>query len=246
MNNKLFVDRSIEPSISVLAADTLALLYNLTMVGLRCISDIASCLDCDEIYISDQCGNKIFVVGEHAVKSQWPVPDSPHGISVNSRRHLIVTFHEARKLREYLPGGQMTKEIRLPSDMIYPQHAVQLSDDQYAVVHGKWTGSGLHRLCIVNGEGTLLKSFGSSTGSGSNQLNWPPRLASFGGTLIVSDRNNDRLMLFDAINLSVTGQLTVRDDRSGNGPSRMTTNRDCSGIYVGLGNSLHKIAFDWA
>ena len=137
----------------------------------------------------------------------------------------------------------MTREIRLPSDMTYPWHAIQLSDNQYAVVHG--LGSRLNRLCIVNGEGTVLNSFGSTGGSGPNRLKLPFRLASFGGSLIVADFDNDRLMLFDANNLSVTGQLTVRDDQ-GYGPRRMTMNGDCSRIYVNVGiGRLQKIAFDW-
>ena len=250
MNNKLFVAFQNRPGyISVLDADTLALLNNLTIAGLSCVNDIASCLDCDEIYISDQCGGyKILVVGEHGVKSQWSVPDYPQGISVNARKNLIVAFHVTRTIREYSPGGQMAREIRLPSDMTLPWHAIQLSDNRYAVVHGHLDSSGLQRLCIVSGEGTLLKSFGSTRGSGPNQLNNPQRLASFGGSLIVADFRNPRLMLFDANNLNVTGQVTVRDDQ-GSGPHRMTMNGDCSRIYVGfsgISNRLQKIAFDWA
>ena len=131
MNNKLFVGFSSGSVISVLDADTLGLLHNLTIDGLRCVTDIASCLDCDEIYISDRCGNKIFVVGEHGVKSQWPVPEQPWGISVNSRRNLVVAFRWARTIREYSPGGQMIREIRLPSDMTNLRHAIQLRDNQY-------------------------------------------------------------------------------------------------------------------
>ena len=137
----------------------------------------------------------------------------------------------------------MIREIRLPSDMTTPLHAIQLRDNQYAVVHG-WGSPELNRLCIVSGEGTLVKSFGSTLGSGPNQLSAPYRLASFGGSLIVADYYNDRLMLFDANSLNVTGQLTV----SGY-PYRMTMNDDCSRIYVGFYGSsgrLQKIALDWA
>ena len=85
-----------------------------------------------------------------------------------------------------------------------------------------------------------------------NQLSYPTRLASFGGSLIVADHvitttTEHRLMPFDANILSVTGQLTVGDD-DGEGPCRMTTNGDCSRIYVGFGcgGRLQKISFDWA
>ena len=76
MNNKLFVgfgDR--RGYISVLDADTLALLY--TVPGFTCVTDIASCLDCDEIYVTDCENYKIFELDEHEVKSQWPVPGHP-------------------------------------------------------------------------------------------------------------------------------------------------------------------------
>ena len=50
MNNKLYVDQSIEPKISVLDADTLAVLFSLTVPGLRCVLDFNSCDERDEVY----------------------------------------------------------------------------------------------------------------------------------------------------------------------------------------------------
>ena len=235
MGNKLFVGIGGKSDIAVCDADSLADLHNLTIPGLTNVYEIASCVGCDEIYISDGSLRKIFVVHEHGgVRAQWQIPGTSWGISVNAKRNLLVTFNELRKIREYSAGGQLVKEIQLSSDMTNSWHTIQLNENRYAVVHD-------HRLCVVNGEGGVVKSFGSTSGSGPNQLNKPFHLVSLGGTLIVADYNNNRLMLFNANNLTVTGQLALSGSYS-----RIAMSDDCSAAYVGTDSRFQKIAFVWA
>ena len=100
---------------------------------------------------------------------------------MNARRNLVVAFHMTRGVREYSPGGQQLKEMRLQSDVAYPQHAIQLDENRYAVVHESNDGTGLRRLCIVSSDGAMLETFGSKRGSGTNQMGYPRRMVLFGG-----------------------------------------------------------------
>jgi hypothetical protein len=112
---------------------------------------------------------------------------------VNSVCNVLVTCHEARKIKEFTTDGQLIREVSLQSDVIHPNHAVELTTDQFVVCHGD-INDPLHRVCIVDSNGRVLQSYGGSKGSGSGQVNSPVRLA-VNGFILVADLNNDRVLM---------------------------------------------------
>jgi hypothetical protein len=159
-------------------------------------------------------------------RNHWNVPDQPDSISVNSQLNVIVTFVEAKKLREFTPSGSLVREITLQSDINHPMHAIQLDNNRYVVVHGHYNDTGLHRVCIVNSNGQIVHSYGRNRGSGDGQLNTPNRLALFGDSLVVSDYNNDRLLVFEASTLNLQNKIDSLD------ASRMSLSADGTRLYT--------------
>ena len=70
---------------------------------------------------------------------------------------------------EYTTTGQLVREIPLPQDITNPLHAIQMDNDRFLVSH---VGS-LHRVCLIDNEGQLIKSYGGAPGSGPGQLTKP-------------------------------------------------------------------------
>jgi hypothetical protein len=129
------IDQSV---IEVYDVATLNHRRNVSIPGLRCVIDLASCPQCDVVYISDvYCNDKIYAVDKHGVVVfNWSAMGWPHGLSVNSQFNVIVTFPYLQMLREFSPRGELIRNITLQSDIRYPWHAIQLDYDRYAVVHG--------------------------------------------------------------------------------------------------------------
>jgi hypothetical protein len=223
--NKLFLGRSYEKELEIYDTTTFNLERRLPMPELHCINDLTTCPECDVVYVVDMCNRSIHVIDMNGTRFHWSVTDSPHGISVNSQLNVIVTFHETSKLREFTSSGQLVREINLQSDIKYPHHAVQLDDDRYAVVHGHYEDAGLHRVCIVNRNGQIIRCYGGRRGSGDGRLHTPTRIVTFGRSLIVSDMNNDRLLVFSSTS------LTLLNTVNSIGAVRMSLSEDGSRLY---------------
>jgi hypothetical protein len=206
LKNKVYVGHRSETVIRVYDAATLTLQKNLSVPGLRCVIDMASCHECDVIYLADWCSRTIHVISDAGPRIQWPVADKPDGLSVNSLRNVIVTFREIGKLQEFTSSGGLVREIVLQADIVRPLHAIQLDDDRFAVVHG-WNPSEQHRISIVSSNGTILQSYGGSKGSGVGQLYRPIRMSIHGDSMIVADYANYRLLLFSVSPLTFVRKL---------------------------------------
>ena len=225
--DQLYVGRS-GGHIEIYSIPTLSFQRSLTIPGLGCIDDMTSCPGCDVLFISDHCNNLTHVIDGRGLAVSWKVDDTPSGLSVNSHLNVLITFTGVRKLREFTPSGQLVREISLQSDMTYPKHAIQLDNQRYAVVHGKTNSTGLHRVCIVNSIGTIIQSYGGNKGSGLGQLHSPLRLAVFGGSIIVSDYNNKRLLLFNSSTLTFIREIMSSD----RWPIQMSIDENGNRLYL--------------
>jgi hypothetical protein len=103
---------------------------------------------------------KSFFLDRHIA---WSVDDEPDGMSVSPVTfHLFITFSRMRFLREYTSLGQLIREIKLPSDIIHPFHAVEVATDRFVVTHGRHSDARC-RVCFVNArDGISETCFGSS------------------------------------------------------------------------------------
>jgi hypothetical protein len=145
---------------------------------------MASCPQGDIVYISDPCAKKIIAINEHGVVVfNWSVVGLPFGLSVNSQLDAVVVSVNQR-LKVFTRQGELIRNVNLHSTIVFVRQGIQLDDYRYVVVHGmqeiyvgsgSWYASALNRMCIVNGNGTIIQSYGGNRGSGIGQLNGPYR-----------------------------------------------------------------------
>ena len=105
---------------------------------------------------------------------------------------MLVTCN-VRKVKEFTTDGKLRREISLDPSIVHPWHTVELTTGQLVVCHSKGRDT-LHKVCIVDYKGRVLKSYGGSKGPGSGQLNTPARLA-MNGVIFVADLNNHRVLM---------------------------------------------------
>jgi hypothetical protein len=67
MNNELYIGFWQRSEIEVYDVATLSPRRNLSIPRLGCAADLASCSQCDVVYISDECISKIFAINELGV-----------------------------------------------------------------------------------------------------------------------------------------------------------------------------------
>ena len=163
-------------------------------------NDLTSCVGLRHkcLYMSDRGDKCIHRYDlDTSVISQWEVPSSPTGLSVTSSCILLVICQYPNTLLELsAESGQHIRKIALQSDIVRPWHGVQSTTGQYVVCHGSYHG--LHRACIVDDDGRLIRSYGDKHGSNSDQLKMPTHAAvdKDSQCIFVADCFNDRLMLF--------------------------------------------------
>jgi hypothetical protein len=178
---------------------------NVSIPGLRCVIDLASCPQCDVVYISDD------VIQDIRGRQTWSrrIQLVCYGLATRFISEFTVQCHRhipnLQMLREFTPRGELIRNITLQSDIIIrgmPFSWTTIGTLLYTV-----TDDSLHRVCIVNRNGTLIESYGGDRGSGVGQLNTPYRMLIFGGSMIVADRDNKRLLLFSVSPLQYTREL---------------------------------------
>ena len=165
--------------------------------------------------------------------SKWSVRGRPSGLSVTPSCNLLVACQLLHKLVELsADSGQCVREITLQSDIECPRHAVQLTTGQYVVCHGGWHS--LHRVCIVDDDGRVTRSYGGQqSGSDVGQLNQPRHLAVDEDSqfVFVADRNNDRVVV-----LSTTLEFVRYISEGLSRPYRLNLHQETRRLYVGQWN----------
>src|SRR5688572_12359296 len=84
------------------------------------------------------------------------------------------------------------------SGIRHPLHAIKLTSGHFVVSHGL-TDDELRRVCVVDANGNLEKSFGGTHGTPIGELNYPVYLSVDGnGFVMVVDEVNRRVLLLDS------------------------------------------------
>jgi DNA-binding beta-propeller fold protein YncE len=244
MNNELYVGRQCQSVIEVYDVTTLSFRRSLSIPGLQCVLDMASCPECDVVYISDQYTNMINAINESGdVVFSWSVVRPAWGLSVNSQLNVVVVAIFSEQLQLFTLRGEFLRSLYLHPSITYMWQGIQLDDDRYVVVHGT-SNTGLNRVCIVNGNGGIIQSYGRNEGSGIGQLYQPLRMLLFGGSLIVADRHNDRVVLFDVSPLTYVRELiSTRDTQSQ--PYRLAISDDGTRLFVAYEEELRTFNMTW-
>ena len=167
--------------------------------------DIGSCSRNQCLYIIDSKdksqSKEILRVDPHGkLIKNWSTGDVyGKSLSVTDESNVILAIYKRNKLSEYSPDGQLVREINLSSDagIRSPWHAMEMANGHFVVSHG-YHGDFLNRVCVLDADGNLIKSFGGQRGSTIGQLNLPVHLSVDGnGFVVVADRENSRVLLLD-------------------------------------------------
>jgi len=196
-------------------------------------NDLTSCVRHKCLYMSDS-GNRCIHRYDLATSAttKWKVPTAtPMGLSVTPNCNLLVTCQWPNKLVELsAENGRRVREIALQSDIVRPWHGVQLTNGQFVVCHGSY-GS-LHRVCIVDGDGRVIRSYGDQYGSDADQLNMPSHVAVDKDSqfIFVADCFNARVTLLNPT-LEFAGLCKPR--KSSSRPCRLHLDHATRCLYVG-------------
>jgi len=83
------------------------------------------------------------------------VEGEPQGLCV-SRGNVYVTCSVSRLIKVLTGDGQTClRTLRLQQNMSNPWHAIPLPDSERFLVSHGLEGGRLHRLCVVDGSGTV-------------------------------------------------------------------------------------------
>ena len=235
LDNLLYVLRGFTSSeqIEVYDKDTYRLQRKITVHGLGFVSDISACGYNHCAYISDEgnrCVRRVALPG--GAVSCWRVTDQPAGLSVTASHSVLVTCIEVRKIKEFSTDGQLLHQFQLPEDVNAPHHTVQLSREQFIVCHGE-VFDDVHRVCLIGSDGQVVKSYGGSRGSGTQEMNVPFHLAVDSNKFVyVSDVFNSRVLLLSP---ALTYKREVLSTSQLRGyPGSLYLDEDRSRLYVAV------------
>ena len=203
-----------DDNVTVYSINDYQLLRRLSVAGEQSY-DMTSCVRHKCLFMSDydnSCIHRYQLAG--SATSKWPVPGHPCGLSVTPSGNLLVTCREPNKLVELSADrGHYVREIALQSDIVGPQHSVQLTTGQFVVCHGH-RYSAVHRVCVVGDDGKVTRSYGGQRGSDVGQLDNPRHLAVDKDSqfIFVADIGNDRVVLLsqtlEFVRYVIEGQLS--------------------------------------
>jgi len=237
LDNLLYVLRFGKSSkqIEVYDKDSYRLQRCITVPGLLAGYDMISCAHNRCAYVDDITRSCIHRVGlPHGTDvTKWSVNDEPACISVTDTHSVLVTCRKVRKIKEFSTDGKLLREIQLPEDVVSPWHTIQLSSGEFIVSHGNRLDP-LHRVCLIDSNGHVVKSYGGPKGSGSQQMNVPIHLAvDRNGFVFVAELNNHRVLLMSPA-LTFVREVLSREQLEWK-PRRMWLDSDTRRLYVAVG-----------
>jgi len=197
LDNVIYVLRRKDvEQIAAYDADSYRLRKKFSVPDLRVAYGIVACPHYQCLYVSgycDSCVHRVALINDTV--TSWPVYDTYRSLSVTDTHSVLVTCNKARKIKEFSTDGKLLRQIQLPKDVVSPRHAIQLSSGEFIVCHGR-IGDPVHRVCLIDSNGHVVKSYGGPKGSGTQQMDVPYHLAvDRNGFVFVADVNNYRVLL---------------------------------------------------
>ena len=110
-----------------------------------------------------------------------------------------------------------------------PRRAIQLSSGQFVISHvGRQ-----HRVCLVDGKGAVVRSYGGTPGSDLTKMDMPAGLAvDEHGNILVADSCNDRLLVLDS-SLTSAHEMSVSVNGGLEEPSSLWYDKSRGRLYLG-------------
>jgi len=199
LDNMIYVLRSkASQQIAAYDCDLYRLQRYFNVPGLHGGCGIVACSYYRCLYISSSSDKCVVLHRVSLLKdgiTNWTVNDKCRGLSVTDTHSVLVTCGEVCKIKEFTTDGKLLRQILLAEDVVSPWHTIQLSSGEFVVCHGD-VNDPLHRVCLIGSDGRVVKSYGGSKGSGTQQMNVPGHIAvDRNGFVFVTDLNNYRVLL---------------------------------------------------
>jgi len=200
---KIYVATENNSEISVYSSDEHVFLHALVVPGLKQASDMTFCRRNSCLYLIDWVVRSIFRAEIEGVKEiiDWSTEGEFGGLSASGDGSVVLAGHETNSLKEYTTWGTLIRTVKLKSDVgevIRPWHAVKLASEMFVASHGSSSDTALHRVCLVDSGGQIVKSFGGLRGRGNNSLWGPYHLCMTDeNRLFIADCNNGRIVVLD-------------------------------------------------
>jgi len=234
LDNVIYVLRRKDmEQIAAYYADSYRLQKKFSVPGLRGAYDIVACPHYQCLYVSgycDSCVHRVALI--NGAVTSWSVYDTYRGLSVTDTRSVLVTCDEVRKIKEFSTDGKLLRQIQLPKDVVSPLHTIQLSSGEFIVSHGG-IDNPVHRVCLIDSNGHVVKSYGGPKGSGTQQMHVPVHLAvDRNGFVFVADLNNHRVLLLSPA-LTFVREVLSREQLKWL-PLCMSLDYDRYRLYVGV------------
>lgn len=249
---ELFVTQMKLSQVAVYNAVTLKLKRTIKPISNFDPWDLASCTrnQCLYMCISRNEGHGADILRfekDGSLLKRWSVvggSSSRGGGTMSLCRHnsnIVVCLTEDNQIQEFSSNGQLVQTVQLqPSASIrQPCHALKTTDRHFVICHGN-SEDATHRVCAINSDGVLLKSYGKKKGSDKQQqqLNRPVYLTEdANGNVLVADMRNSRVLLLNSA-LDFQRELISATNKSNNGgglrlPNRICLDEEHSRLFVG-------------
>ena len=231
-NDKLYLLVPYSSDIRVYNAEPFAYERTITVRGMKDPYDIVA--DRNILYVSEyeaKLIHRIQLPDENM--SNWTVDGKWLRLSIAKNGNVIVAY--SHKILEYTSFGISVREI-VNAHLIKLHHAIQMDGDKFLVCHA---GITLHRVCMIDNTGRVIKCYGGNEGSGIGQLNLPYHLAiDRNGFIFVADRDNNRIVRLNSSLEYISETVGIQE------PETILLNEESGRLYVIEDNSQSLTVFD--
>jgi len=248
LDEQLFVSYEGINRVSVYNNTSFQLLRNINFSGLgtllyglvtSAINNYLYILDCS----STPCVHRVDLSVTSAISViTWRLPSPSYLLSLTSTGNVLVAFNNnsINWIYEYTPDGSVVRQVNTGTDPA--RQAIGLSNDVWAFT----SLSPGNKLCtVLTMNSTVIKCFGSQSGSGITQLNNPVGLALDNhGYFLVADRDNNRTLMVDP-SLTEAHQLQLQVNLNIQLPRSISLDQSRGRLYVGeKGGQYRVMVFD--
>lgn len=151
------------------------------------------------IFVADYNAGRVWIITLDHQVNQFNADRGAWTLSVTPDGQVLVVGNSGNTVTKYNQTGQVTQMVDLAAlGFNSTEHVVETSTGTWILTQADST-SGVHRVCEINSQGELLKSYGGQRGSEPGQLNLPVHIAvdQLTGRVFVADAGNHRVLMFD-------------------------------------------------